>query len=236
MDWSETEKKYFAGLFDADACLVLQNNNGYASLTLCIELSESIDKDGRLIKYLSSKVGRSYSRDRKETWAKQNSWIVSKRNDLEITLPHIIKHMVVKGKKWQYLLNKFRELKAVKITQEDINNIRIEADKLLGPVSHKNHPTWAWTAGYLDGDGWYLKRVRHNQIEMHVGAVSHIDHIEGLELLYKAFGGVLKDDRGHKRWIRNLGPRDKSFAINFLRKMVQHSKMKKWKHRSCLHQ
>jgi hypothetical protein len=235
MDWSETEKKYFAGLLDADGYLTLYNSNGYAHLMLGLELSESIDRGGKVIEYLSSQVGRKSTRKRNENWATQNCWTVGSRSDLESTLPHIIKHMVVKGKKWNFLLEKFRELKGIRISDVDINSIRLEADTLRGPVKPKNHPTWAWTAGYIDGDGWYLKRVRPKQVEMHVGVVSHANHTEGLELLHKAFGGVLKDDRGHKRWIRNLGPRDKSFALKFLRKMVQHSKMKKWKIEQILH-
>lgn len=235
MDWSETEKKYFAGLLDADGYLTIYKNGEYASMALGLELSESIDREGKVIKYLSSQVGNMKTRDRNENWATQNAWTVSKRSDLELVLPHVIKHMVVKGAKWQYLLEKFRKLKGVKVTQEDIENIRQEADSRKGPLKPKNHPTWAWTAGYIDGDGWYLKRERPRQIEMHVGVVSHIDHIEGLQLLKKAFGGVLKDDRGHKRWIRNLGPRDTAFALHFLRKMVQHSKMKKWKIEQILH-
>lgn len=235
MDWSETENKYFAGLLDADGYLTIYNNNGYAHLMLGLELSESIDREGKIISYLSSQVGRMSSRDRNDNWSRQNSWTVCKRSELETILPHVIKHMVVKGKKWDFLLKKFRELKGVSVTQEDIDLIRREADNLRGPIKPKNHPTWAWVAGYIDGDGWYLKRVRPKQIEMHVGAVSHIDHTEGLELLHKAFGGVIKNDRGHKRWIRNLGPRDRSFALKFLRKMVQHSKMKKWKIEQILH-
>lgn len=235
--WSETEKKYFAGLLDADGWLCISYNKGYARLVLGLELSESCDRDGKLIEYLGSKVGNTSTRDRDENWATQNTWTVGKRKDLELTLPHIIKHMVVKGAKWQYLLEQFRKLKGCKITQEDILSIREEADKRVGPLKPKNHPTWAWTAGYIDGDGWYLRRVRTRQIEMHVGVVSHKDHIEGLELLHKAFGGVLKDDStgNCKRWIRNLGPRDKSFAINFLKKMAQHSKLKTWKVEQILH-
>ena len=227
--FSETEKKYLAGLMDADGSLCYVHNHGYLHLAMSISMSESIDRNGEYCNYLGDKVGKLYSRKRDDNWAIQNEWVVRKRTDLEKTLPHITKHMVVKGKKWQHMLEVFRNHKARKITDEEFLKLRETANALRGSIKKKNHPTWAWTAGYIDGDGWYLKRVRPRQIEQHVGVVSHPDHPEGVELLHKAFGGVLKMDRGHLRWIKNLGPRDRQFTISFLKKMVNHTHLKKWK-------
>lgn len=227
--FGETESKYLSGLLDADGSLTFVHNNGYLSLVMSLSLSESIDKDGKYASYLGSKVGKLYSRKRDDNWAIQNEWVVRKRNDLEKTLPHITKHMVVKGKKWQTMLEIFRERKGQRVSEEEFSEIRKKCNDLRGPLRAKKHPTWAWTAGYIDGDGWYFKRIRKNQTEQHVGVVSHPDHPEGVELLHKAFGGVLKEDRGHLRWIKNLGPRDKQFTLAFLKKMVNHTKLKKWK-------
>ena len=227
--FSETEKKYLAGLLDADGSLVYCHNNGYLSLTMELSMSESIDKGGKYANYLGSKVGKLYTRKRDNNWATQNEWVVRKRGDLEKLIPHIAKHMVLKGNKWQHMLETSRAMKATKLNKQEFLELRERANSLRGPISAKKHPTWAWTAGYIDGDGWYLKRTRPRQIEQHVGAVSHMEHPEGLELLHKAFGGVLKEDRGHLRWIKNLGPRDKKFTISFLKKMVNHSHLKKWK-------
>ncbi len=220
--FGEIESKYLAGLLDADGCLHFTDNNGYLALTMSLSMSESIDKDGKFAKYLSSKVGKLYTRKREDSWAVQNEWVVRKRSDLETLLPHIIKHMVVKGAKWQKMLEIFRS----KPSEFSLDDLRKEVD-ITGPVKPKNHPTWAWAAGYIDGDGWYMKRERPNQIEMQVGVVSQ--QLEGLNLLQKAFGGVVKPDRGYYRWIKNLGPRDKQFALMFLKKMVNHSHLKKWK-------
>lgn len=235
MGWSETEKKYLAGLLDADGCLYFTVSNGYLALRLHLSASESIDREGKYIKYLGSKVGNVYTRKRDENWAVQNEWVVGARSDLEKLLPHITKHMVVKGAKWQWMLETSRKFKGKPISQEEMLELRREALSKKGPIKPKNHPTWAWVAGYLDGDGWYMMRKRPKQIEMQVGAVTNMDELEGVELLHKAFGGILKDDRGHKRWIRNLGPRDKDFAVKFLKKMVVHSRLKKWKIEQLLH-
>jgi hypothetical protein len=227
--FGETESKYLAGLLDADGCLSFVHNNGYLALMLHLSLSESIDRDGKYANYLSSKVGKLHTRKRDDNWATQNEWIIYARNEHEAVLPHVIKHMVVKGKEWQFMLDCFREYKATPISEEAFAELRKAANSIHGPLKPKNHPTWAWVAGYIDGDGWYLKRQRKNSTEMHVGVVSHADSTEGLQLLHKAFGGVLKNDRGHVRWIKNLGPRDKQFTISFLKKMVNHSNLKKWK-------
>jgi len=227
--FGETESKYLAGLLDADGSLSFVHNHGYLSLMFSISMSESIDREGKYAKYLSSKVGKLHTRQRDDKWATQNEWVVYARGDHELMLPHIIKHMVVKGKKWQFMLDKFREYKAIKVSEEEFLSIRDEANSLTGPVKPKNHPSWAWVAGYIDGDGWYMSRERTRQTERQVGVVSHIDHPSGVNLLHKAFGGVLKEDRGHLRWIKNLGPRDKQFAIHFLKKMSNHSNLKKWK-------
>lgn len=227
--FSETEKKYLAGLLDADGSLSYTHNNGYLHLVFSLSMSESIDRNGTYAKYLESKVGKLYTRKRDDNWATQNEWTVRKRSDLEHLLPHITKHMVIKGRKWQHMLEVFREYKATPVTHEEFLLLRKEANALRGPIAAKKHPTWGWVAGYIDGDGWYLKRIRPKQIEQHVGVVSHIDHPEGLELLHKAFGGILKEDRGHLRWIKNLGPRDKKFTTSFLKKMVNHSHLKVWK-------
>jgi len=227
--FGETESKYLAGLLDADGSLSFVHKGGYLSLMLHLSMSESIDRDGKYAKYLSSKVGKLHTRKRDDNWAIQNEWVIYARNEHEAVLPHIIKHMVVKGKKWQFMLETLRESKAKKFSEEEFLALREQANAMTGPVKPKSHPTWAWVAGYIDGDGWYMMRDRGRQVERQVGVVSHIDHPAGLELLHKAFGGVLKEDRGHLRWIKNLGPRDKQFAIDFLKKMVNHSNLKKWK-------
>jgi hypothetical protein len=227
--FGETESKYLAGLLDADGSLSFGMKGGRLSLSFELTMAESIDRDGKYAKYLSSKVGNLYTRKRNENWATVNEWKIGARSDLEKFLPHVIKHMVARGKKWDFMLRTFREYRGVEITREELLELREQANRLSGPVKPKNHPSWAWVAGIIDGDGWYMKRVRPKQIEMQVGVVTNMNETASLELLHKAFGGVLKDDRGHKRWIRNLGPRDKAFALHFLRKMVVHSRLKKWK-------
>lgn len=228
-EFKESEIKYLAGLLDADGCLSLTYNNRYIGMTLSLELAESCDRDGKYIKSLANRVGSFSTRKREENWSRTNSWRVGKRSDLEMLLPRIIKHMVIKGKHWQNLLNLYRDYKGVVISSEEyeeIKKISTESRENSGPLKPKIHPTWAWVTGYLEGDGWFMIRHRPRQIEMQVGAVCREGDVIALELLQKAFGGILKEDRGHMRWIKNLGPKDKAFAIRFCTKLLQHSRLK----------
>lgn len=230
---NESEIKYLAGLLDADGSLSLTHNNGYLGLVLNLELAESCDRDGTYIKSLANRVGNLYTRKREENWSQTNTWRITKRSDLEQLLPRIIKHMVIKGKHWNNLLNLFREQQGKVITANEFFSFQEFSEasrKISGSLHPKKHPTWAWATGYIEGDGWFLIRDRVKQVEMHVGVVSHPDDRVGIDLLHKAFGGIIKfDNKGYLRWIKNLGPRDKSFVIRTLPKMIYHSRLKRHK-------
>lgn len=96
-----------------------------------------------------------------------------------------------------------------------------------GPVKSKNHPTWAWVAGYLDGDGCYTLSNR----AVHIGCITHKDQLDGVKLLHKAFGGSLYDPREDNSvlWRRGAGKANSDFAVPFLKRMSRHSRLKKWK-------
>lgn len=225
----ENDIKYLAGLLDADGSLSLTHNNGYLGLVLNLELAESCDKDGKYLNYLGQFGGNLYTRKREENWSRTNTWSVCKRSELEMIIPRLIKHMVIKARHWEFILGLFRQYKGVLISDSEYQLLLEESYKsrlTSGPLKPKNHPTWAWVAGYLEGDGWFMIRNRARQTEIQTGAVCQMSDVIALQLLQKAFGGILKEDRGYMRWIRNLGPRDASFAIRFCRKLVQHSKLK----------
>lgn len=235
--FTETEIKYLAGLMDADGCLSFRFTDNYCYLELSLAASESIDKHG-YVDSLGERAGSVSIREYPGTnWSPSHQWRVSKRSELNMLLPRIIKHMVVKGKHWNNLFTKYTELKATLLTDSEIEKLKTWSSasrKEAGPLKPKNHPTWAWTAGFLDGDGYYslqYGKVKHspNYCSLRMGAVCHKDDRVSLDLLHKAFGGNFKEEGDILRWYRNLGPRDKSFAVPFLQKVHAHSKLKKWK-------
>lgn len=247
---NESLVKYLAGLLDADGSLSFEAHRGYddrvrISLKLHLVSSNSIDRHG-FVASLPTLTGfgnvNQYSNgDRVYT-----QWFVGHRADLEMLLPRLIKHMVVKARHWQWLLDYWREFRSQakgqkSLSEEDYATLsaasRESRRTRIGPVKPKNHPTWAWVAGFIDGDGCFSFRSgRNKNTRMSVSA--HVDDLFVLEFLQNAFGGTIRPN-SHKEnvrvWWRGLGPTHGSFALNFLPKLVKHSRFKTHKIEQLIH-
>lgn len=235
--FNESEIKYLAGLLDADGSLSFQFVDNKLYLNLVLAASESIDKHG-FIESLGAKIGSVSVRTWEfKNWSPSQQWRLQSKRDLHMVIPRVVKHMVIKGAHWKRIFDKWVEFQGKSLTTEEIDALKEyseESRKKPGPIKHKNHPTWAWVAGYLDGDGCYTFK-KHNNPEainckqLKIMVVCHKDDSVGIELLFKAFGGVIREDGNCLRWNRNLGVTDASFAKEFLTKIHRHSRLKKWK-------
>lgn len=251
---NESLIKYLAGLLDADGSLSLsfkhdQNREGryFIGLQLRLASSDAVDKHG-FVESISKTFGFGMTvRGGKER--QFVTWVVSKRSELEMLLPRFIKHMVVKAKHWQWLLEMWRTARTEKPTcsleeREVLTAASKESRRLnIGPLRAKNHPTWAWVAGYLDGDGCYTHRQNlantgYLQWTMNVSAVAHVNDIVGLEFLLKAFGGRIEEQGQSdvvKLWKRSLGYQNRDFALRFLPHLAKHSRLKRHKIDAMIH-
>lgn len=246
---NETLVKYLAGLLDADGSLAFAfkacpNTEGrcFMGLHLRLASSDAVDRKG-FIETLPQLTGMGAVYRSGQT-AQFKTWFVGKRADLEMILPRIIKHMVVKGRHWEWLLQTWRELRADSKTVSDDERAELtEQSKKSrrensGPLKPKNHPTWAWVAGFLDGDGCYVLRKQGNTWAVNVNAVAHVNDIHVLEFLQNAFGGHIYgqgQSEDIKIWRRALGPKNTSFALRFLPKMAKHSRLKRHKIDAIIH-
>lgn len=249
----ESLVKYLAGLLDADGSLSFafkhdQNREGryFVGLTMHLASSMAVDKNG-FIDDLPSRTGMGSfckSGDRKQF----KTWSLSKRADLEMLLPRLIKHMVIKAQHWQWLLDVWRNSRAADKTcslseREALTQASKESRRLnRGPIHPKNHPTWAWLAGYLDGDGCYAYRSHvfngYRQWTINVSAVAHVNDMGVLEFLQKSFGGRIVgqgQSENVKLWIRSLGYQNRDFALRFLPKVAKHSRLKRHKIDAMIH-
>lgn len=235
--FNESEIKYLAGLLDADGSLSFQFVDNKVYLNFSLAASESIDKHG-FVDSLGKKAGNVTIRSWEDkNWSPSHQWRVQASNEINMLIPRFVKHMVIKGAHWKRLYDKWCEMKSKTLSTEDIENLKSfseESRKQAGPVKHKNHPTWAWVAGYLDGDGCYTFKKHSNPeavncMTLKVMVVCHKDDRVGIDLLFKAFGGSIREEQDWLRWTRNLGVKDSSFANEFLRKVHWHSHLKKWK-------
>ena len=221
-------------MLDADGSLSFKfcktsSGKTYLYLVLALTASKKIDRHGYLYS-LGERLGQTCE-------IKYNSlnhndavkWNVQSRRDLNLIIPRLIKHMVVKAKHWEYLYTTFCEYKGQDVTGliDLLKKSSIESRSKSGPLKPKKHPTWAWVAGYLDGDGCYSLSKR----AVHVGAISHAQDAVALKLLQHAFGGSLYEPRedNSQLWRRGMGKQNSNFAKHFLNKVHRHSRLKKWK-------
>jgi len=251
-NFTETQIKYLAGLIDADGSLLFHfrhYKDGIYNVTLKLVLQQSlsIDKDGKFITSLSEYCGFNQfievSKDNKN-WSDANRWTVNQKEDLNMLIPRLTKHLVIKARHFQRLLDKYNELYGKSVTEAQMNELKEFAEasrKDTGPLKPKKHASWAWIAGYVDGDGCYYMRSRKKNWgvakELLVKVVAHGGDIVGLNLLAHSLGGKVNKNSGENTysWSRNLGNSDRSFALHFLRKMQRHSMLKTHKIEMMLH-
>jgi hypothetical protein len=247
--------KYLAGILDADGCLSfmftqdrLREDCFALGLSLALSSSTAVDRHGFMQSLpVDTGFGAITTSGEEQQFL---TWQVRKSSHLEMLLPRLIKHMVIKAKYWQWLLDTWRERRSVQIGQRSVSlHERQELSRqckerrasMVGPIRPKNHPTWGWLAGYLDGDGCYYFREtsrRKNRFpcdyvrvfEMRVSCACHVNDASVLEFIHKAFGGMIGNQTETvKVWYRTLGASNKSFALNFLPNLVKHSRLKKHK-------
>lgn len=253
MKFTETDIKYLAGLMDADGSLCFHfkeyDTDKYnVSLKLVLQQSLSIDHEGKFIKWVGEFGG--FTQEVKITssenpnWSDANRWTVTSLEELNMLLPRLTKHMVIKAKHWSSMLDKLKGIYGRTVSTIEMNELKEFAKTSrmnVGPLKPKKHPTWAWVAGYIDGDGcYYMRRRKKNwgvATELLVRVVAQDSDVCALELLNKAFNGNLKKNAHENThyWSRNLGNADVDFALKFLRKMVVHSRLKKHKIEMMLH-
>lgn len=250
---NETLIKYLSGLLDADGSLSFSfkhdhNREGrhFVGLSLKLAASDAVDKKG-FVESLpeTTGIGTTSRYGEKKQFV---TWSISKRADLEKLLPRLIKHMVIKAQHWQWMLDEWRTVRANSATVSYAQRLELtkrskESRRIrVGPARPKNRPTWAWLAGYLDGDGYYSYRKYvvngYTQWSIYVSAVAHVTDISVLEFLKATFGGSIigqGQSENVKVWRRSLGYQNKSFALDFLPNMAKHSKLKRHKINAIIH-
>lgn len=244
---NESLVKYLAGLLDADGSLSFEAHRGYddrvrISLKLHLVAADSIDRGG-FVASLPALTGFGNVNRYNDRYTQ---WFVGHRADLEMLLPRLIKHMVIKAQHWQWLLDYWREYRSQAKGQKSLSEVEWQALSAasresrrtrVGPIKPKNHPTWAWVAGYLDGDGCFSFRTSRNH-NMRLSVTAHVNDASVLQFLQTAFGGTMGHNsrsQDWKVWWRGLGPSHSSFALSFLPKLVKHSHYKKHKIEQMIH-
>jgi len=242
---NESLVKYLSGLLDADGCLSFNFRKSkshpgryHVGLRLVLSAAHSVDRNG-FVPSLPELTGMGTACQIPPNKS-VTAWTVARRSHLEMLLPRIIKHMVIKAKHWNWLLAEWRQYRGQEYGKNGISEAEREilSEKVrssrqnVGPLKPKNHPTWAWLAGYLDGDGYYTLRVQSGKTHVRVGVCAHVNDASVLEFIFQAFGGQVRHyqkKQNLKFWDRNLGSSQTSFALRFLPNLAKHSKLKRCK-------
>lgn len=233
---NETEVKYLAGLLDADGYFGFEFRNNRVFYSLILSAATSIDRFGYVLS-LPERTGFGSSHvksQRIETWAPITAWKVTRARDIEMLLPRLVKHLVIKGAHAQRLFDLWQAARGQDLSELEIEQLKAASKasrNLAGPLKPRKHPSWAWVAGYLDGDGSYMNKKSSGQLL--VQATAHVNDRVSLDLLHKAFGGHIttrgKNGEHILDWRHGFGKTQTAFAKKFLGKMVQHSRLKKHK-------
>lgn len=244
---NETLAKYLSGLFDADgsvsfAFLETKKDSGLYRCALRIEISASsaVDRHG-FISGLPTETGfgATYMRDYRSAHSDNEffRWSVQSSRDVEMLIPRLIKHSCVKARHMQRMLDTWRSLRGADLSQERCDELREfskQSRSDSGPIKSKNHPTWAWLAGYIDGNGTLnlAKYKSQRNVTCRVSLTCHVGDAHILEFVKKAHGGYIIPHGTNANcmvWKRSLGKSDASYALRFLPKLVRHSRLKRHK-------
>lgn len=239
---NETTIKYLSGLIDSDGNVgfrfrqTVQNRDKsryYLELAVNIASSDAVDRHGFMGSLPSltgfGRVSRSGDKNQ------YLYWTISSKRDLEMMVPRLLKHMVVKARHLERMFQTWKDTRGVTLSKEECDELKDFSKKSRldsGPLKPKNHPSWCWVAGYLDGNGCFSMRRGKNYTQVRVRASCHTNDAAVLEFLKKAFGGGIGVDSKSgncSTWTRNLGVSDRSFALQFLGKLVRHSRFKRHK-------
>lgn len=246
---NESLVKYLAGLLDADGSAsfnfkrdIRYPDKLYVLLRISLASSDAVDRHGFVesLPELTKMGGTSrYGKSRQFV-----TWTVTKQADVEMLLPRLVKHMVIKAQHWQWMLETWRAHRGRVVSDEEraILEVSSKASRRtrLGPLRPKNHPTWAWLAGYLDGDGYYTCQPVKGKscMNMRIGAVAHRNDADVLRFIQTALGGSIVEHGQSKEclnWYRSMNVGHRSFALNVLPNLAKHSRLKRYKIDQMIH-
>lgn len=143
-------------------------------------------------------------------------------------MPHIIKHMVIKGKHFQRMLEKRRELSGVNLTQDQVDELRRFAKESradTGSTRYKKNASPAWLAGYIDGDGYLRCSGREHWLKIHVQK----SDVCSVELIQRTYGGkIYKTTKENiKEFKLNFGASFYGTATKVLKAIIPHLRLKR---------
>lgn len=225
---AKLSEKYIAGFIDADGFIGprfdkldrANSNPGRKRVGLEIKANQQAMQDEVLYRIQQTLGG--YVRSIKD--GRATEWSITGRAAIA-QLDKIRKHLVVKRRIAETMLDRYGEDVEVQIAKEQFKQARREKALPL-----PNFPPRKWLAGYFDGDGCINIRLpkgrKSAQVTLSITASDYDS--EGIEILHKAFGGCLNDHgigRKHLvRWLLTLPPSKAKQVLGYFSKHLINKK------------
>lgn len=239
---SEVINKILAGYIDSDGSISLRRSDSKnRNIQIEVHLVQSAinDPDFEVIRSFYKFYNLGFLTYKISSNPKESSQILWRLGSSDsIKLFNLIgKHLVVKGKHFKFCIERYAELIGEEITDVFWEDIKAEVNKSreenAGPLKIKKHPSWAWLAGYIAGDGHLCCRLNRSRKkfdkkvnkfynmtynELYVCIVDK--HRVALDFIQIHLNGsVYEKKEGCFMWKRSLGKGHKSFSENFLSKI-----------------
>lgn len=235
---SEVINKILAGYIDSDGTITLKINSSFLNINVILSQAAVNDPDFEILRalhkfYNLGSIQFRFSENEKES--SRCDWKLGVKDSIKL-FNLIGKHLVVKGTLFRDLISIYESYVGKKITEETYKELKekqTELRKVTGPLKRKKHPSWAWLAGYVAGDGHLscrLNRKRHKYDkkvdkyydmtynELFIDIVSDIE--SPLLFLKEHFKGSIYPCRDtHFHWKRTLGKGSIDFAEDFLSRL-----------------
>lgn len=234
---SEVINKILAGYIDSDGYIELARKDGLLAITVSLGQAAVNDPDFTVLRRFHEHYGLGsltyrFSKSNKES--SRCDWRLGVKDTL-ILFNLIGKHLIIKGKPYKNLISLFNSFKGTKISSnewDELRNIMIEIKKDTGPIKRKKHPSWAWLAGYIAGDGHLCCRLgrKRKKFDKKVNKYYNMTYNElyvvitgddrnVFEFLQEHFKGSVYNKGTYYQWKRSLGKGHLSFSKDFLRRI-----------------
>jgi len=221
---SRLSAKYIAGFIDADGCIGINWKEGKYKPLLTVSASQ-ITKRDKVLHLIHEQHGGHIRV--KHIKGVDYSELCLSGATAEKLLNRIKKHLVVKRHYAHAVLSVIEKREP----PADLAEAKawVKEQRRVKSLPLPNFPPRQWLAGYFDGDGsiWTMYRKSGGHVQVSAGISCSDYDTEGIEVVHKAFGGVIKPHAQSERvrqWIVSLKP---SKAKQFLGYFGRHSVVKR---------
>jgi hypothetical protein len=210
-------EKYIAGFLDADGSVQLSLPKKGMRPQMVLSFSQKTSKD-EVLHLIQGAIGGDFKYDIIKN-VSYSTLVLCGRKAIA-ALNRIKKYLVVK----RHYANVCLDLADKRYGDRDATRRYLKEQRKVKSLPLPNYPSRKWLAGYVDGDGCLsvsrLTPLGSANMVMHI-ASSNFD-TEGLEIIYKAFGGRIHDMANGRcrQYILALSPSKARQALSYFAKYL----------------